>query len=876
MGDGQDLRAPKGQLALLVEASSVLGGSSRVEELLPSILELASQLIAAEACAIWHFHQADDTWRIETSQGLSSEYLRMPIRQEHHGVASESPYCFEDVSLAPLIASRRQLYEAEGIRSLVAIPIKIGGRPSSTLTFYYRQPHRFSSTELRVASALAGLAASSIEIANLHRKQERARVQAELARQRATFLAEASAVLSSSLNYDVTLAAVANLAVQRIADWCLVGIAQPGAGLKRVALAHRDPAKVEWARRFSRKYPRDPNADWGPLVVLRTGKSEIQPEVTDQLLRSWARDAEHLEMLRSIGLTSYMCVPLAVRDRVLGTITFASAQPERSFGLEDLALAEDLARRAAVAVDHALLYDNVQKDRVMLEVALGALRENEERLRMALDASRMGTWDWDVATNRLEWTDNLLAMFGIAPGKSGGTFQSFLAIIHPEDRPEFQAALDRAFEQQSRFELEFRVIRPDGSVRWASGTGKVYCDPNGRPVRMVGLGVDITERHNLEDKLRNAQKLESIGLLAGGIAHDFNNLLTGIMGNAGLALDMLPNLSPAAPFMENVLHASERAADLTRQLLAYAGKGRFVVAPLNLSGLVRQIAGLVRSTISKMVLLELQLDPNLPAVDADASQIQQVVMNLVINAAEAVDGAGTVRVRTGLVSADIRYIAENFADELKPGNYVYLEVGDSGCGMDRETQAKIFDPFFTTKFTGRGLGLAAVSGIVRGHRGAIRVSSELGKGSTFLVLLPASAASVARQPLDSEQDLLGSGLILVIDDEEGVRSAAETALCRYGYQVELARNGREGVEAFRRRPGEFAVVLLDLTMPVLGGEQALKLIKEIRPDIPVIASSGYSEVEAHRRFPAEALACFLQKPYTGAALAQKVKTAMAG
>ena len=869
----QELRGLEGKLQLLLEASSTLLSSTRVEDLLPGILDLANQLIGAEACAVWQFRPEDDSWCILASVGLSSEYRFAVIHQNHGGVASEAPYCFEDVSYVPVLSSRRQLYDSEGIRSLVAIPIKIGDKPSSTLTFYYRQPHRFSAGELRVSSALAGLAASAIEIAELHRQRERARVQAELARQRSAFLAEASAALASSLEYDVTLAAVANLAVRQIADWCLVSIAQPGGSLRRVALAHRDPEKVEWGRRFGRRYPRDPDADWGPLVVLRTGKSELQPAITDEMLVSWSRDAEHLDLLRSLGLCSAMCVPLKVHDRVLGTMTFASTQPDRCYGTEDLALAEDLAQRAAVAVDHAMLYDSVQKDRVMLEVALGALRENEERLRMALDAGRMGIWDWDICTNHLDWTESLLALHGFPPGKFDGTFPTFLATIHPEDRGEFQTTLDRALRQNSRFEHEFRVVHPDGSIRWAAGVGKVYCDVDGRPVRMVGLGRDVTERRALEEKLRNSQKLESIGLLAGGIAHDFNNLLTGIMGNAGLALEFLPD-SAAAPLMENVVTASQRAADLTRQLLAYAGKGHFVISAIDLSELVRQIAGLVQASVSKLVRLDLELAPQLPAIDADASQIQQVVMNLVINAAEAIgDGPGMVTVRTGLQMVDGKYIARHAAEELKPGRYLFLEVRDTGCGMDRETQAKIFDPFFTTKFTGRGLGLAAVSGIVRAHRGAIRVSSAIEKGSTFLVLLPASEVPAPQQSEEGERDLTGSGLILVVDDEPLVRAAADAALRHYGYEVELAENGELAVEAFGRRPGAFAAVLLDLTMPVLGGEQALRQIREIRPEIPVIASSGYSESEANRRFPAEPLD-FLQKPYTAATLAEKVKAAI--
>jgi CheY-like chemotaxis protein len=312
--------------------------------------------------------------------------------------------------------------------------------------------------------------------------------------------------------------------------------------------------------------------------------------------------------------------------------------------------------------------------------------------------------------------------------------------------------------------------------------------------------------------------------------------------------------------------------------LAYAGKGRFVVEPLDLSALVRETSNLIKTSIPMNVELRLQLATDLPVIQGDASQIQQLVMNLVLNGAEAIGEGktGVVVVTTGTQMVNDAYIQQTVGgNEITPGKYVMLDVSDTGCGMSEATVARIFDPFFTTKFAGRGLGLAAATGIVRGHRGTLQVRSVLGKGSSFRVLFPASegAPNKGRRDFD-EEDLRGSGTILVIDDEEIVRRAARSALEHYGYTVIVAENGREAVEQFGKLDHAVALVVLDMTMPGMSGEQTLKHLRAIRPDLPVILSSGYNEVEATRTLTGKGLAGFVQKPYSASCLAEQIKIAL--
>ncbi len=387
---------------------------------------------------------------------------------------------------------------------------------------------------------------------------------------------------------------------------------------------------------------------------------------------------------------------------------------------------------------------------------------------------------------------------------------------------------------------------------------------------VLGVARNISERKQAEDErlkleqqLLHAQKLESLGVLAGGIAHDFNNILTAIIGNADLALMRLAPGSPAADNLQRIEQAACRAADLAKQMLAYSGKGRFVVEHLDLNSLLEEMLQMLQVSISKKAELRLDLTRPLPAVEADATQLRQIIMNLVINASEALDDAsGVIAIKTGSRECDENGLKTIWlAENLTAGRYVWLEVSDSGCGMDPETLSKIFDPFFSTKFTGRGLGMAAVLGIVRGHRGAITVDSQPGRGTTFTVLLPASGTAV--ELCEEKKDTSGwsgSGTVLLVDDEETVRSTGSELLKELGFTVVTASDGHQALHVFKTVPG-ISFVILDLTMPHMDGEQCFRELRRLDPGLRVIMSSGYNEQEISQKFSGMAPAGFIQKPY---------------
>lgn len=502
-----------------------------------------------------------------------------------------------------------------------------------------------------------------------------------------------------------------------------------------------------------------------------------------------------------------------------------------------------------------------------------ALRTSEERFRLAVNAIPypLVMYDTDL---RIQFVNTPgLALTGYDEQQLIG--QTDETLLDSELTQHYMPTLRRTAALRITQSIECTFRRSKGDRTFLM-TYVPLLDDLGNLHQILGIAYDISERSRaeeqriaLERKLLETQKLESLGVLAGGIAHDFNNLLGAILGNADLALLDLPTDSSPYECVAQIKLATQRAADLTQQMLAYSGRGRFIVQRVDLNALIREMHHLLSASIDRTATVHYQLAVGLPPLMADATQLRQVVMNLLTNAAEAIGAAGgVITVRTMLLDADRDYLAStDLASELPTGRYIALSVSDTGTGMEPATLAKIFDPFFTTKFTGRGLGLAAVQGIVRGHHGTLKVQSTPGCGTTFTILLPpvldlaAAVSSPLGQSTASAIRWQGHGTVLVVDDEPTVRTTAARALERFGFSVLLAADGRIGVELFRNHATTIACVLLDLTMPQLNGAQALQAIRAINPSTRVIVMSGYDEQEVLGRFADAVPDAFLHKPF---------------
>jgi PAS domain S-box-containing protein len=452
--------------------------------------------------------------------------------------------------------------------------------------------------------------------------------------------------------------------------------------------------------------------------------------------------------------------------------------------------------------------------------------------------------------------------------------------VNPDDNCTICSAVRKGAVQHGSNEV---FIRKDGST-FPIDFVSAPIREQGRLTGAVVVFRDISERQRAEEerrqlevRMQQAQKLDSLGMLAGGLAHDFNNLLLSVLCNASVAMERAPANSDLRGHLEKIIKSGQRASELTRQMLAYSGQAAYDVHPLALSELVEEIADLMRAALPKTVNLQLELANDLPMIQADGSQLQQVIMNLLLNAAEAIGHQpGTVVARTELRPRLANELDAAFIGHpLTPGQYVCLEVADTGCGMSTDTLARIFDPFFSTKAKGRGLGLSALLGIVRSHHGAVRVTSTVGRGTTFTILFPPAVGTI-RRPVSRLQctTLPVSSTVLVVDDEEDIREVVQTILESRGARVLTASDGVSGIELFRRHADEINVVLLDMTMPGMGGETVLQRILDIRPDARVILSSGYSEQEALAHLDGHRMAGFVPKPYTAQALIDSIGSAL--
>ncbi|HET9221518.1 MAG TPA: GAF domain-containing protein [Roseiflexaceae bacterium] len=578
-------------------------------------------------------------------------------------------------------------------------------------------------------------------------------------------------------------------------------------------------------------------------------------------------------------IVSEVCVPLFDQGRVMGVLNVESTQGIQ-LNEADLRLITALGEHISIVFGRARLYAEV--------------RESEERYRRLVEFSPE-----PIAVHsggRMVFINpaGVRLLGAAAPEELIG--RPILDFVHPDYHA---VVVERVRQTQAGYQagpFEEVFVRLDGQFLDVEVVG-IPTTYLGNPATQVVIR-DVTERKRVEAerlaferRLLETQKLESLGVLAGGIAHDFNNLLMGVLGNASLALLDLPAQSPAEYSIRQIESAARRAAELTRQMLAYAGKGQFVVQAIDLNAIVEEMSRLAQVSFGTGVSLQRNLDRYLPHVQADAAQMRQVVMNLVINASEAIgDARGTITLTTGVRQLTNAYLTTTYlAPDLPSGSYAYLEVTDAGCGMDAATLARIFEPFFTTRFTGRGLGLSAVLGIVRGHRGALQVQSEPGSGTTFTVFIPTtedrgskiedrnvSADETPSSILDPRSSNQSSvvGRVLVIEDDPSIRALAARMLKRFGYDVLIADDGYAGVAAFSAQPDAIDCVLLDMNMPNMDGAQTLQEIQRIRPGARVVLMSGHDEQEIASQFAGQTLASVLSKPFSPAVLREHMRRAM--
>jgi len=524
-------------------------------------------------------------------------------------------------------------------------------------------------------------------------------------------------------------------------------------------------------------------------------------------------------------------------------------------------------------IEMALYRHRMEKELKVSETRMRAIIENALELVVILDPTGVLTYSSPSGAKIL----------GYRIGEKLGT--PAIELNHPHDRGIFFTVMKGLLQAPGKSHaMEIRVLHKDGSYRLMEGKLHSAVDVPG----VLGIVVnarDITERRlveierqTMESKVQQAQKLESLGVLAGGIAHDFNNLLMGIMGHAGLALLDVSADHPLHRRLHQIEVAATRAAELTNQLLAYSGRGKFQIQPLSLSRLVDEMENLLETVISKKAVLEHRFAPDLPLIDGDPTQIRQVIMNLITNASDALsERTGKIAISAGVIETGA--LTPCLAGTPPDGPSVFLEVTDTGSGMTPETLLRIFDPFFTTKFTGRGLGLAAVLGIMRGHHGAIQVISQPGQGTTFRLLFPCSEQTTPPEVWEDRpvQAYQSQGIILVVDDEETVRCVAASILERCGFTILTATNGRDGLETFRQQSAAIRAVVLDLTMPILSGDEvltALRLGGGRGATVPVLLSSGYSSTDVAGNLLRHGPIQFLQKPYNPGDLIQKIRSCL--
>jgi PAS domain S-box-containing protein len=517
-------------------------------------------------------------------------------------------------------------------------------------------------------------------------------------------------------------------------------------------------------------------------------------------------------------------------------------------------------------------FTKVLRDRTAEKQLEEERRASEQRLFTALAAARMGTWEWEIATDRARLDEGLARVFGVEPGDIP-TLDEMLTRIHADDRAAVALAFRQSAESGAALDIEFRIVRSDGSVRWLRGHGKVLFDAGGDPTRLTGACVDITERRHTEEQLRQVQRMDAVGRLAGGVAHEVNNMMTAILGFTDLLLDPGHAGDPRGDLLQ-IRKAAGRAAIVTAQLLAFSRRQMLRPRVVDLNVVVTELQPMLPRLMGEDKEVEVALAPELWPVHADRGQLEQVVINLALNARDAMPRGGRFTIETANVELDEDYIGRHPGTTMARGPYVRLVVSDTGGGIPTDVQGRIFEPFYTTKPVGQGtgLGLSMVYGIIKQSGGFVWVYSEPGHGTSFKLYLPRAAAlpEVVTPPGGYEVPR-GEETVLVVEDDPLVRHLSARLLASQGYATLEARNGREALELLQAHEDRVQLVLTDVVMPELGGAEFARHVEQLQPGLPVLFMSGFTDHEVVRRGLLDPGAPYLQKPFDAATLGRRVR-----
>jgi signal transduction histidine kinase/GAF domain-containing protein len=833
------------------------GGPLR--EILDNAVLLVEQQAPGMLCSILLLDPVHRTLRAGAGPSLPAEYMRafdgFPIGP-NEGSCGAAAYtgatvAVEDIVTHPNWEKYKHLAIAAGLRACWSTPIKSPrDEVLGTFAMYYREPRLPSELEREHVKAAAHIAVLAIAMDREQRALERSRDRAEQLARLYSVSSRVNDVIARETEPGCLYTSACRITVQQgLASMAWLGLYDETRNHVDMVAHFGEPK--DYIELLAHKL-KEPGPRRGPgAAALLLGQPSVVNDIESDPHFSDAAAAV------SRGLRSCAAFPLRVGSSILGVLGIY-AETRGFFQTEEVEVFTALAESIAHAVVSA---QNAE-----------TLREREELMRIAGRTAKIGAWSLNLSPLRVVWSDEVRAIYELGPGESP-TYDVGVMSYAPEYRDQVQRAVDGCAREGTPFDCEVQLITRRNRRVWVRIVGQAVRDANGVITRLQGSMQDVSERHRLEEQLRQAQKMEAIGKLAGGVAHDFNNLLSVVLSYSTLILEVLRPGDPLRAEVEQILLAGNRAGELTRQLLAFSRQQVLCPRVIDLNQVLTGLEKLLERLLGDDVTMALFKEP-VGQLSADPGQIEQVIMNLVVNARDAMPNGGTITIETRNAELSEEYAAAHHG--VAAGHYVMLAVTDTGVGMDSTTQARAFEPFFTTKAQGEGtgLGLSTVWGIVTQSGGHIWIYSEPGTGTTFRIYLPR-----VDRPLDAArpqtvvppESLRGAETILVVEDEEQVRDLVCAILRRQGYNVLQAQNGGEAFLICEQYPAKIDLLLTDVVMARMTGRELARRLEPLRPAMKVLYVSGYTENSIVHHGVLDSGIAFLPKPITPGSLLRKVR-----